>query len=308
MGAFATSARRRSPTPPSAATRPARGCGGIDNANGDTLYARNTILSGNSGEDGSTARDFAGTLDSLGYNLIGNGERRHAGSTPTGRPARTSIRCSARCRTTADRRSPGPACPAARPSTPATTPRPGTTDQRAPRPDRQWHDGHRGVRVPGPAGHGEHDDQPDLLGQPVGLRPVGDLHGHRDVSPGAGTPTGTVTFKDGTTILGTGTLDAAAWPPSAPRRWARAPTRSPPSTAATPTSRQHLHGADPDGQPGEHDDHADLLGQPLGLRPVGDLHGHGAAVSPGAGTPTGTVTFKDGATILGTGTLTGLAS
>ena len=28
-------------------------------------------------------------------------------------------------------------------------------------------------------------------------------------SPGAGTPTGTVTFKDGTTILGTGTLSTA---------------------------------------------------------------------------------------------------
>jgi hypothetical protein len=30
-----------------------------------------------------------------------------------------------------------------------------------------------------------------------------------------------------------------------------------------------------------------------------------AAVSPGAGTPTGTVTFKDGSTVLGTGTLSG---
>src|SRR4029077_17880153 len=28
-------------------------------------------------------------------------------------------------------------------------------------------------------------------------------------APGAGTPTGTVTFKDGTTILGTGTLNAS---------------------------------------------------------------------------------------------------
>ena len=34
------------------------------------------------------------------------------------------------------------------------------------------------------------------------------------VAPGSGTPTGTVTFKDGATTLGTGTLNAAASRPS----------------------------------------------------------------------------------------------
>ena len=38
-----------------------------------------------------------------------------------------------------------------------------------------------------------------------------------------------------------------------------------------------------------------LPAEPFGLRPIGHLHGHGGACnSPGAGTPTGTVTFEDG--------------
>jgi sugar lactone lactonase YvrE len=62
------------------------------------------------------------------------------------------------------------------------------------------------------------------------------------ISPGAGTPTGTVTFMDGTTILGTATLDGVGGkirPLSRLRRCRSAAGRnsSPRSTRATPTTR-----------------------------------------------------------------------
>ena len=50
-----------------------------------------------------------------------------------------------------------------------------------------------------------HDNDGHLVDQrQLGLRPVGDLHRHRRT--GTAAPTGTVTFKDGSTTLGTGTL------------------------------------------------------------------------------------------------------
>ena len=56
-------------------------------------------------------------------------------------------------------------------------------------------------------------------------------------APGAGTPTGTVTFKDGSTTLGTGTLSGGVATFTTTRRWRSARIRrSRPSTAATPAS------------------------------------------------------------------------
>ena len=81
-------------------------------------------------------------------------------------------------------------------------------------------------------------------------------------SPGGGTPTGTVTFKDGATVLATGTLNASGRSrPTAPRRW-RVGSHSITAVYSgdTQLQRQHLVDADPDGQPGEHDDQADLVG------------------------------------------------
>ena len=80
---------------------------------------------------------------------------------------------------------------------------------------------------------GRHDDQRDGLGQSRPLRAVGDLHGHRRRRrSGAGTPTGSVTFMDGTTTLGTGTLSRGTATFST-ASLAVGPTASPPCTAAT---------------------------------------------------------------------------
>ena len=71
------------------------------------------------------------------------------------------------------------------------------------------------------------------------------------VTPGTGTPTGTVTFKDGTTTLGTGTLDAsgeATFTTSALAR--RQPSITAVYSGDTNFTSQHLGAADPDGQPG----------------------------------------------------------
>ena len=49
----------------------------------------------------------------------------------------------------------------------------------------------------------------------------------------------------------------------------------------------------------------DFFGDSVGLRSVRDAHGDGEGAAPGSGTPTGTVTFYDGTTNLGSGTLSG---
>ena len=76
------------------------------------------------------------------------------------------------------------------------------------------------------------------------------------------------------------------WPASPPATTASlgwAATASPPSTAVTPTSGQHLGPADPDGRSGCDDDGAQLLGQPLGGRSGRHLHGHGDRQPTGRG-------------------------
>ncbi|WP_030355944.1 Ig-like domain-containing protein, partial [Streptomyces scopuliridis] len=95
---------------------------------------------------------------------------------------------------------------------------------------------------------------PSVFGQPKTLTATVTA-----VPPGAGTPTGTVSFFDGATLLGTATLTGGV-------------TTSP----------------DPS-----------VFGQPKTLTATV------TPVPPGAGTPTGTVSFFDGATLLGTATLSG---
>ncbi|OLC79652.1 MAG: hypothetical protein AUH72_14140, partial [Acidobacteria bacterium 13_1_40CM_4_65_8] len=125
------------------------------------------------------------------------------------------------------------------------------------------------------------------------------------VAPGAGTPTGTVTFKDASTTLGTGTLIGGtttfttsslsvashtvtavyggdtnfttSTSPTVTQTVSQASTTTSVASSATPS----------------------VFGQPVTFTATV------AAVSPSAGTPSGTVTFKDGATTLGTGTLSG---
>ena len=64
---------------------------------------------------------------------------------------------------------------------------------------------------------------------------------------------------------------------------------------------QHLGGADPDGQPGDDDDTAGLVGQSLGLRPIGDLHGDGHRRAPGPARPPARSPSLTASAILGTG-------
>ena len=117
---------------------------------------------------------------------------------------------------------------------------------------------------------------------------------------GGGTPTGTVTFKDGMTTLGTATLNGgvATFTTSTPLR--SAPTRSPPSTAATPTSAASSSPLSQEVNPAAtttaltSSANPSVFGQSVTFTATVSVPG------PGAGTPTGTVTFMDGATALGT--------
>ena len=119
------------------------------------------------------------------------------------------------------------------------------------------------------------------------------------VSPGSGTPTGTVTFKDGATSLGTVNLISGT---------------ATFTTSALTDGFAHDHGElrrrrqlrvervqffDRDGEEGRNLGVGHLFSQSLGIRPVGLLHGERQPpTSPGAGTPTGSVQFKsDGANL-----------
>ena len=125
------------------------------------------------------------------------------------------------------------------------------------------------------------------------------------VSPGAGTPTGTVTFKEGAATLGTGTLDStgkATFTTSSLPRGSHSITVVYPgdtnfttstsaaitqvvNQASTTTARCFRR------QP-------DVSGQSVTFTATV------AAVTPGAGTPTGTVNFLDNGTQIGSNTLT----
>jgi hypothetical protein len=122
------------------------------------------------------------------------------------------------------------------------------------------------------------------------------------VSPGTGIPTGTVTFKNGMTTLGTGTLS---------------------SGVATCTTSLATGSYSITAVYGGASDYANSTSAPLNQvvnkadtavtlisSPPTSVFGQAvtftatlAVVTPGAGTPTGTVTFREGSTTLGTGSL-----
>ncbi len=126
------------------------------------------------------------------------------------------------------------------------------------------------------------------------------------VAPGAGTPTGTVTFKDGTTTLGTGTLAGGV------------ATFAIASLSVGVHSITAVYGGDTDFTTSTSSVLSQMVNQAatttkLTKNPTTAIK-FGQSVtftatptpsSPGAGTPTGTVTFKDGSTTLGTGALAG---
>jgi hypothetical protein len=122
---------------------------------------------------------------------------------------------------------------------------------------------------------------------------------------GTGTPTGTVTFKDGTTTLGTGTLNGSGV-----------------ATFSTSTLSQGTHsitaayGGDTNFTTSTSTAVSQVVNQRSSTTTVVSSVNPSVASQPvtftatvapatGTGTPTGTVTFKDGTTTIGTGTLNG---
>ena len=124
-------------------------------------------------------------------------------------------------------------------------------------------------------------------------------------SPGAGTPTGIVTFKDGSTVLGTGTLSASGGVTTATLVTAKLPVGARSLTAVyggdiddlASTSAALSLKVSPDATTTALAASPSVYGQAVTLTATVKV------TSPGAGTPTGIVTFKDGSTVLGTGTL-----
>jgi hypothetical protein len=122
------------------------------------------------------------------------------------------------------------------------------------------------------------------------------------VAPGVGTPTGTVTFKDGATTIGTGTLSAGI------------ATFTTSTLAAGTHSITAVYGGDTNDSTSTSAALSQVVGQHSTITTLissvnPSLSGapvtFSATVTGTSGTPTGTVTFKDGGTTLGTGTLNG---
>ena len=139
-----------------------------------------------------------------------------------------------------------------------------------------------------------------VFGQPVTLKATVKV-----TSPGAGTPTGIVTFKDGSTVLGTGTLSASGGVTTATLVTAKLPVGARSLTAVyggdiddlASTSAALSLKVSPDATTTALAASPSVYGQAVTLTATVKV------TSPGAGTPTGIVTFKDGSTVLGTGTL-----
>jgi hypothetical protein len=125
-------------------------------------------------------------------------------------------------------------------------------------------------------------------------------------APGAGTPTGTVTFKDGVATIGTGTLNGSGVATFATTTLSVGPHSVTAvyagdgnfntSTSSTVNQTVNKAGA---GTVLASSANPSVSGQSVTFTATV------TASAPGSGTPTGTVTFKDGAAILGTGTLDG---
>jgi autotransporter-associated beta strand protein len=124
-------------------------------------------------------------------------------------------------------------------------------------------------------------------------------------APGAGTPTGTVSFRDGVTLLGTAALDStgrAFLPTSSLAAGAHTITvvYSGDSNFATSTSQPFFQTVfTPTMTTLSSSPNPSVFGQSVTFLITV------AAQPPASGTPTGTVTLRDGTTILGTATLSG---
>ena len=129
-------------------------------------------------------------------------------------------------------------------------------------------------------------------------------NGYRQ-APGAGTPTGTVTFSEGTTMLGTGTLDSNGQSTFSTSSLALGSNMitavySGDTNFTTSTSQAFTANVLPPTMT--------TLTASLNPSVFGQAVTFTATVAPatsGTGTPTGSVTFLNGSTVLGTGTLSG---
>jgi len=126
--------------------------------------------------------------------------------------------------------------------------------------------------------------------------------------PGGGTPAGTVTFKDGSTTLGTASLSAG----TAMLTTSKLATATHSITAVYGSSSSYL-GSTSAVLNQEVDQDATRTAVSSSINP--SVYGQSVtftatvtASAPGSGTPTGTVTFYDGSTQLGTGTLNSSSS
>ena len=147
---------------------------------------------------------------------------------------------------------------------------------------------------------------PSVYGQPVTFTVT-----VTSTAPGTGIPTGIVTFKDGTTTLGTGTLNGSG-----------VATYTNASLAVTTHTITAVYAGDTNFTSSTSSNLSQLVNQATSTTSVTSsaspsLYGQPVivtakviATAPGTGTPTGTVVFKEGATVLATGTLdsSGLAT
>ncbi|QIY66078.2 Ig-like domain repeat protein [Streptomyces sp. RPA4-2] len=141
---------------------------------------------------------------------------------------------------------------------------------------------------------------PSVFGQPKVLTATVTA-----TAPGTGTPTGTVSFFDGATLIGTSTLTGGV----ATLTTSTLTVGSHPLTATYNGSANYNTSTSLiDTQTVNKANTSTALTaspNPSGSGQAVTLTATVAAVAPGGGTPTGTVSFFDGATLLGTGALSG---
>src|SRR5213594_4481140 len=139
---------------------------------------------------------------------------------------------------------------------------------------------------------------PSVIGQAVTLTAV-----VSPVAPGTGVPTGTVTFRDGATVLGTVTLvnGSASLVTSALAVGSHSLTAaySGGGNFLASTSAIVIHTVNP----GSTSTTLASTPNPSAVGQAVTLNATVSAVAPAVGVPTGTVTFRDGAAVLGTATL-----
>jgi Bacterial Ig-like domain (group 3) len=140
---------------------------------------------------------------------------------------------------------------------------------------------------------------PSVFGQVVTFTAI-----VRASAPGSGTLTGMATFKDGTTVMGSGALNSSSQATFSTTALARGAHSISVSYGGDSNFTSNVSGAY--GQVVTRDATTTAVSSSPAPSVFGQLVTFTAMVSasaPGAGTPTGGVTFKEGATVLGSGTL-----